>query len=91
PEIPDAPPIGKGRLFRESYDEMGIPCMACHGPTHALYPASNPFGEERDNLQPLQYTGRAITLGARGTCKICHRMEMEDSVHHPNMLKGKRD
>jgi hypothetical protein len=88
PSIPDNPPIQKDDLYREKVDEAGVPCMACHGPTHALYPAKNPYDPKRDNIQPLQYTGKELALGSRGTCTVCHTSEMEESFHHPNMIKS---
>jgi len=73
-------------LFHARTGEMGIRCPACHGPAHALYPASNPYGEERDNSQPLQYQGKAGVIGAGGRCDVCHEEAVDFSVHHPNML-----
>lgn len=89
-EIPKIPPISKERLYKDSVDEMGIRCMACHGATHALYPATNPYGNILDNIQPIQYMGSSMPIGAKGTCYVCHKKPMEESAHHQNMLKGPR-
>ncbi|OGR40319.1 MAG: hypothetical protein A2051_05505, partial [Desulfovibrionales bacterium GWA2_65_9] len=47
---------GVPERFKSRLDEMGaLSCPACHGAQHALYPALNPYGADRDNIQPLQY------------------------------------
>ncbi|MEN8244377.1 MAG: cytochrome ubiquinol oxidase subunit I [Thermodesulfobacteriota bacterium] len=66
--------------------DAGLMCMACHGATHAIYPARNPYGEDLDNLQPLQYQGAPYPIGSNGECRVCHTIDMEDEIHHPNML-----
>jgi hypothetical protein len=58
-------------------------CPTCHGAPHALYPAKNPLGKERDNLPPLQYQSLARTIGAAGNCALCHMQDMDESAHHP--------
>jgi hypothetical protein len=73
-------------LFYRRTDDVGLKCAACHGSPHVVYPATNPYGENRDNLQPLQYQGEAASIGANGNCPVCHKTEMEDPIHHPNML-----
>ena len=74
-------------LFRVRTDETEIlQCEACHGAPPANYPAVNRwFGADRDNIQPLQYQGNRRAIGAGGNCKVCHGVDMEDSVHHENM------
>ena len=74
-------------LYRRSTDESErLQCQACHGATHATYPAHNTnFGADRDNIQPLQYQGMRRAIGAAASCEVCHTMEMEDSIHHPGM------
>jgi hypothetical protein len=73
-------------LYRNRTDESGeVRCAACHSATHALYPAENPVGRHRDNIQPLQYSGMPYPIGANKSCAVCHREEMEESVHHANM------
>jgi hypothetical protein len=76
----------ENELFYKRTDDVGLKCAACHGSPHAVYPATNPFGDNRDNIQPMQYQGEAATIGANGNCPVCHKTEMEDSIHHPNML-----
>jgi cytochrome bd-type quinol oxidase subunit 1 len=78
---------GADELFRMRADDTDlIQCMACHGSTHANYPALNRwFGADRDNVQPLQYQGDRRPIGAGGNCKVCHTVDMEDAIHHANM------
>ena len=59
-------------------------CAACHGSPHALYPAENPYGQNRDVLQPLQYQNLPFPIGSNKNCSVCHTIEMEDDFHHPN-------
>ncbi|MBU1247434.1 MAG: cytochrome ubiquinol oxidase subunit I [Proteobacteria bacterium] len=71
-------------VFRNRLDDMEVlACAACHNSPHAIWPATNPYNEDRDNLVPLQYTGQAGTLGTDGTC-VCHTIQMEptQSAHH---------
>lgn len=71
----------KSTLYSVNTDEIGaIHCAACHGSPHAIYPAT-----DRDNMQPMQYMGTAQSLGANGTCTVCHIDEMSDAIHHPGM------
>jgi hypothetical protein len=73
-------------LYRIRSDDAGIRCAACHGSTHALYPANNPFSTNRDNRQPMQYSGLPYPVGSDFTCRVCHMTDMEDaSIHHENM------
>jgi cytochrome bd-type quinol oxidase subunit 1/mono/diheme cytochrome c family protein len=72
-------------LYRMRTDNVGIRCQACHGSTHALYPANNPFNKNRDNIQPVQYSGMSYPIGSNLSCKVCHTVEMQDAVHHENM------
>lgn len=73
-------------LYRIRTDKTGIRCEACHGSTHALYPADNPFSKDRDNLQPLQYTKEPYPVGSNFNCRVCHTVNMKNaSVHHQNM------
>jgi hypothetical protein len=78
-------------LFRNRADDTGIMCSACHGSPHALYLASNPYGKDRDNIQPKQYQNNPYPIGSNRNCAVCHLMEMEDSIHHPNMLSEFRN
>ena len=72
-------------LYRNRADDIGIRCEACHGSTHALYPAKNPFSKNRDNIQPMQYANQPTPIGSNLKCETCHTIKMEDSVHHENM------
>ncbi|MBN2423515.1 MAG: c-type cytochrome [Calditrichaceae bacterium] len=72
-------------LYRIRTDNAEIRCPACHGSTHALYPAKNPYGKQRDNLQPIQYSGQPFPIGSNNTCEVCHKTKMQDAIHHENM------
>ena len=74
------------QLYSRRTGDAGLMCMACHGAAHAIYPARNPYGEDLDNLQPLQYQGTPYPIGSNGECRVCHTIDMEDEIHHPNML-----
>lgn len=79
-------------LYRNRTDESGrIRCAACHGSPHAIYPALNPYNNTRDVLQPMQYQRDAYPIGSNMQCKVCHTIDMEDEVHHPNMLREFRN
>lgn len=72
---------GEADLYRLRLDDMdSIHCAACHGASHAIYPATF----DRDNLQPLQYQDSRRPIGS-GNCSVCHTMEMEYPAHHPGM------
>ncbi len=76
----------KSDLFQNRLDDMEtIRCEACHGSPHAIFPAWNKFGKNRDNIQPTQYNEHSDTIGAKN-CKLCHIVDMEDSGHHENQL-----
>lgn len=60
----DAPAAGLS-LYRFSAGHGGLQCAACHGSTHAEYPASH----ANDNLQSVALQGHAGTLGE---CNACH-------------------
>jgi len=71
-------------LYRAQKDvNKAMPCIACHGSPHATYPATNAYGAERDNLQPLQYMGVAKAIGADGNCRLCHTGGKKGKGHHP--------
>lgn len=63
-------------------DDAGILCISCHNSPHALYPASNPYGPDRDNIPALQFQGTPYPIGSNGGCRVCHTAEMEESIHH---------
>ena len=73
-------------LYRMRTGGAGLMCAACHGSPHALYPADNPFGNDRDNIPPVQYQGMPYPMGANRNCKVCHTRDMTDEMHHPNSL-----
>jgi mono/diheme cytochrome c family protein len=75
-----------GDLFRMRSDDAGIQCAACHGAPHALYPARNPYGAQRDVIAPRQYQQSPYPMGSNKNCKVCHTVDMEEEIHHPNML-----
>jgi len=77
---------GPEALYRVRTDDSGsIRCEACHGATHALYPSQNPLNPDRDNIQPLQYSGMPYPIGSNKSCKVCHMDDMEEGIHHKNM------
>ncbi|MFP4658421.1 MAG: c-type cytochrome, partial [Desulfonatronovibrionaceae bacterium] len=78
-------------LFRMRTDQMGLMCESCHGSTHANYPADNMYGQDRDNIPPLQYQDNNLPIGADKNCRVCHSMDMDFSAHHPNMLQEFRN
>ncbi|GBC59771.1 cytochrome c [Desulfonema ishimotonii] len=73
-------------LYRNRSGEAGVKCMACHGSTHAIWPATNPFGNDRDNIPPMQYQKNPYPMGANRNCKVCHTVDMAEEIHHPNSL-----
>lgn len=81
---PDQRTTDMAGLFRFRSDNAGVMCAACHGSPHAIYPASNRFGS--DSLQPIQYQGNPYPIAADKNCKVCHTVDMEDEMHHPNSL-----
>ncbi|PID30977.1 MAG: cytochrome C [Candidatus Cloacimonadota bacterium] len=75
-------------LYRNRTDGMGVMCVTCHGAPHAVYGGVNKYGENRDNLQPMQYQGISGPIGKENNCRICHTVDMKVSGHHKNMLKN---
>ncbi len=82
---------GPEDLYRLRADEAGILCQGCHGNTHAVYPAQNPYGKDRDVIQPMQYQKNPYPIGANKNCRVCHTVDMEDEMHHPNSLRMVRN
>jgi len=76
--------------MRHGYSEM-VRCAACHGSPHALYPASNPYGKNKDNSQPMQYMGEPLPIGSNGKCDVCHTAQMDEAIHHENMNRPFRN
>ena len=60
---PDTPKSGKS-LFRFSKGHGGLQCEACHGSTHAIYPA-----HEADNIASKTIQGH---IGTISECTACH-------------------
>ena len=78
----------EGERFTRALENTGqLRCPSCHGAPHAVYPASNPAGDDRDNIQPLQYQGAAMPLGKDGNCAVCHTHDMPSFVHHDTVEK----
>ena len=83
---------GEENLYRNRTDESGrIRCAACHSSPHAVYPAENPYNENRDSIQPLQYQDEPFPIGSNFNCKVCHTIDMEEEMHHGNMLREFRN
>ena len=61
---PDTPAAGIS-LYRFSRGHGGLQCSACHGSTHAEFPAADP----NDNLRNEQIQGHA---GVVAECTACH-------------------
>ena len=69
--------------FSQAVENTGkLRCAGCHGAPHAVYPSTNPMGDDRDNIQPLQYQKHAGPLGAENNCAVCHVEPMDYFVHH---------
>ncbi|NJL27396.1 MAG: hypothetical protein HC897_05625 [Thermoanaerobaculia bacterium] len=51
-------------LYRFSFGHGGLACEACHGSTHAVFPASH----ANDNVQSIELQGHAGTLAECGAC-----------------------
>ncbi len=58
-------PAAPYSLYRFSKGHGGLQCSACHGSTHAEYPAAHP----NDNLQSLALQGH---VGKIAECVTCH-------------------
>ena len=81
-----------GALYRLRRDlSDALMCEACHGSTHAVYPAVDAgYGANRDNIQPLQLQGMAGPIGYKGNCQVCHKdsgYTPDMSMHHPMGLR----
>jgi len=60
-------------LYRNAAGHGGVNCAGCHGSPHAMYPSR----EDSDNYQPIQYQGKALTLGS---CAVCHSKARGDGL-----------
>ncbi len=78
-----------GLYSRRADDTEKIRCASCHGAQHAIYPAKNPIGRDRDNIAPIQYQEHARSIGAAGNCALCHTQAVGDPAHHP-LVKRER-
>ncbi len=78
-------------LYRNRTDYAMVRCAGCHGSTHAEYPAKSPLGNNRDNIQPVQYSNMPYPIGSNMSCEVCHMQEMEFPVHHENMARRFRN
>jgi cytochrome bd-type quinol oxidase subunit 1 len=81
---------GSGGLYRVRGDDTGLRCTACHGTPHGEYPAINPYSPMKDNVVPLQYTGKPYPMGSEMACETCHTKKMKDPIHHENMYRSFR-
>ncbi len=78
---------GPEELYRIRTGNAEVRCEACHNSPHVIYPAVNHYSQNRDNLQPLQYSGKTVPIGADMTCETCHKQKMEDNLHHENIVR----
>jgi hypothetical protein len=78
---------GEEALYRNRADCRGVMCAACHGSPHAVYPAFNEYGEDRDNIPPLQVQGIAGSIATEGNCSVCHRESLTADGHHRRMAR----
>ncbi len=63
--------INASPLFRKSVDTHGnVPCAACHGPAHAIWPVNN--SNSNQNVTAKQLQGYEGTLME---CDVCHSKE----------------
>ena len=61
----------QGPLYREGKDKHGnLPCAACHGGAHAVWPNRDP--NANDNVTALRLQGHT---GAITECKVCHSQD----------------
>ncbi len=73
-------------LYQSRSDDAGVMCQACHGRAHAIYPVKNSINKFMGNIQPAQYQGNFYPMGSNKNCKLCHTIDMEEEMHHPNTL-----
>lgn len=82
----------KSQLFHNRKgDEEGILCMSCHGSPHSIYPVRNSYSATLGVLQPLQYQQSPYPIAADKRCDVCHTVEMDEELHHPNSLSTFRN
>jgi autotransporter-associated beta strand protein len=68
---PNSPTVGKS-LYRASEGHGGLKCQACHGSTHAEYPAGT-----NDNVQSIALQGHE---GVLAECSACHAVTPPSST-----------
>ena len=73
---PDVPAAGFS-LYRFSEGHGGLQCSACHGSTHAIYPASH----VNDNLQSI---GIQSHVGVLVECASCHGNQPNTNTGGPH-------
>ncbi len=73
---PDTPAAGYS-LYRFSKGHGGLQCSACHGSTHAEFPAAHP----NDNLESLALQGHVGTIGE---CATCHNSSPQTTNGGPH-------
>lgn len=82
---------GPAEFYRmRTGDEDSIRCQACHGATHAIYPAVNSISVHHDNIQPMQYSNMPYPIGANLRCEVCYKQSKQDSMRHVNMERPVR-
>lgn len=72
----DVPAAGFS-LYRFSAGHGGLQCSACHGSTHAVFPATHP----NDNLASVANQGH---IGTLVECSTCHAGELETGDGGPH-------
>ena len=73
---PDTPAAGVS-LYRFSTGHGGLQCEACHGSTHAEFPAAH----ANDNVQSLQHQGH---VGMFVECSSCHGTQPDTVAGGPH-------
>jgi hypothetical protein len=68
-----------GTLYRYSTGHGGLACSACHGSTHAEWPATNPNGN--DNITAKELQGHA---GPIVECSTCHGSTLSATLGGPH-------
>lgn len=73
------PADGNPKLYRVSTGHGGLFCEACHGPTHAEWPNSNPYAN--DNVMANQVQGHSGTIVE---CNSCHEGDLGNTLDGPH-------
>ena len=74
------------RLYRFSQTHGGVACEACHGSTHAEWPAR--ITNTSDNLTPTQIQGYAAEIAE---CGACHTGDLSPSLKGPHGIHPVND